>query len=155
MIGSVHVRTAGYLALTGLGCGLAATLLKGRTIANWTWMASTMTFQQGAMIGCGLVVVNVCCNLFLSVIDKISWLSRPQKFLAALCIILTPRVSFAVALISRGLPVLSYLTFFAISESFSIHKVFLVFPDWRINSTYNPSARLRFEPCRGSACDGK
>ncbi|HEX4840405.1 MAG TPA: hypothetical protein VFU89_08195 [Rhabdochlamydiaceae bacterium] len=116
MIGSVYLLPAGYFALSGLGCGLAASLLKGRTIANWTWMASTMTFQQGAMIGSGMAVVNFCLVLFLREIDKIVWLTQPQKSLAKACIEYSPCWIPPVIYGFCQFPILSYLTFTTISD---------------------------------------
>jgi|GEM_PF-2054049 len=113
MIGPVYLFRAGCFALSGLGCGLAASLLKGRTIANWTWMASTMTFQQGAMIGSGLAVANLCLDLFFKQIDKISWIEQPLKLLAKVCI--TSLLFSPVIHMSWQGPILSRLTFVAIS----------------------------------------
>jgi len=116
MIGPVYLFRAGCFALSGLGCGLAASLLKGRTIANWTWMASTMTFQQGAMIGSGLAVANLCAALFLKKIDEIAWLTQPQKSLAKACISWSPFLLSPIIYMFWQFPILSSLTFQIISN---------------------------------------
>ncbi|HEX2580270.1 MAG TPA: hypothetical protein VHK67_07710 [Rhabdochlamydiaceae bacterium] len=115
MIGSVYLLRAGSFALSGLGCGLAANLLKGRKIANWTWMSSTMTFQQGAMIGCGLAVVEICVALFLRIIKKSSWLTDSQKLLAKTCILSIPLGLLVAIYMFKPLPVFSFLTFRIVS----------------------------------------
>ena len=116
MIGPVYLFRAGCFALSGLGCGLAASLLRGRTIANWTWMASTMTFQRGFMVGSGLTVVFLCLGLFLRVIDKISWLTPSQKVLAKVSINYSILWLPPVIYVFSPFPVLSYLTFLIIAN---------------------------------------
>jgi hypothetical protein len=158
MIGSATVWGATQILLTGLSCGLTAKLLKGKTIANWTWMSADMTFQRGALIGSSLALFNI-----FHITVKQHIVNRMQNHPFGKPVIACYDLLFLVGLSSSGryyqIPFLSGMTFQYISElslnllNSILEQLRLMYcpfyhpPDWNLldKRTLPASVKFRFE----------
>lgn len=138
MINPVSIFRGGYFIADSLSCGLAATLLNGRIMGHWTWMAHEMTFTKGMQVGMGFSLITLLADAIIRrafvAINASSWLKGPNKDLAKSCIMLLSLSSQLVFFYLSGLPALSCLTFWAVSETvlwgLTPNPPFYWPPDW-------------------------
>jgi hypothetical protein len=155
MIDRTALFRVGYVTLTGVSCGLISQLLKGRTIANWTWMASNLTFQQGAMIGSAFAALKICTQCIPGLFRKMyDFRTTKKSLLDNKLLIALPFtfVSSSLIWICSGLPRLSCLTFIAVSEVLDLlfpwminpRPPFYVPPDWQQLDELSLSPPVKF-----------